>query len=93
MHWNTDDTLMNARLNSPELVDIINALQRHWRQNPSKEDSTFRLFGLDQLSFNKEDLFDVDQSGMPIRTKGKEDSILFVSWLIHSGKLQTDISS
>jgi hypothetical protein len=47
MHWNTDDTLMNARLNDPELVDIVNALKRHWSANPSEEDSVFKLFGVD----------------------------------------------
>jgi len=47
MHWNTDDTIMNARLNDPELVDIVIALRRHWNANPQEENSVFKLFGLD----------------------------------------------
>ena len=66
MHWNTDDTIMNARLNDPELVDIVNALRRHWNANPQEENSVFKLFGLDQLSFRKQDFFDIDNTGRPI---------------------------
>jgi len=44
------------------------------------------------LSFRKQDFFDIDNTGRPIRTKGKDASILFVSWMLSTGKLQTNIS-
>ena len=88
MHWNTEKVHMtNQFSNRQALGSIIDSLRSYFDNNPSEE--VFKLGGLDQFTFRKSDLFEVDENGAPTVAK---NNVNVLAWMIKNGKLKTDVS-
>lgn len=80
MHWNTDRDVMTSKFND----SLLRAFRQWFESNPKA--TSFKLCGLDQFEFKKEDLFDTDKDGRIIRQK----NISVLAWMLKTGKLMTD---
>lgn len=87
MHWNTDrDTMANTFGGSTTNL-ILQYLENYFKNNPQEE--TYSLYGVPEFTFNKHDLFNVDETGTPISSK---NDVYVMSWMLKTGKLFTDVS-
>lgn len=86
MHWNTDKGAMNTTFGQAGTEAIVKELEAYFRANKDKK--TYSLFGIEELSFNKDDIFQTDEQGNILRVKPK---ISIASWMLATGKLLTDI--
>ena len=80
MHWNTDKEDMVQKFNA----DLLKAL-RQWFESHPKADS-YKLCGIDQFEFKKEDLFELDKDGNIRRQK----NITVLAWMLKNNKLTID---
>ena len=79
MHWNTDVEQMTKKFNA----SLLTALRQWFEKNP--EATSFKLCGINQFEFKKEDLFVTDEDGK-IR---KQKNIHVLSWMLKNNKLIT----
>ena len=87
MHWNTEKVTMNEKFGGATTNLIAEGLEEYFNENPDQE--TFQLAGVPELSFNKHDLFEVDESdGTVVRIKR---NMTMAAWLLCSGKLMSDV--
>jgi hypothetical protein len=87
MHWNTEAVAMEERFGESNTNLIAEELESFFNDNPDEE--TFTLAGVPEFSFNKHDLFEVDdETGEVIRVK---KNMSMAAWMLHSGKLMSDV--
>ena len=87
MHWNTDRETMGQFFGGNNTRLIVDYLEKYFRNNPSEE--RYSLYGVPEFTFNKSDLFEVDETGSPIKVKS---DVYVASWMIRTGKIYTDVS-
>lgn len=75
MHFNTSLDQLTSQMDPT----ILNALSRHFKNNP--QDTSFSFGGNQVLSFNKADLFNED---------GSKKNVSVLAWMIATGKLMSD---
>ena len=80
MHWNTSVEAMMDEFP----FDIINTLKNFFQNN--KSETKFSICGLEQLTFNKADLFDESNGQL------KYNRVNVISWMIKTGRLLTTTS-
>lgn len=80
MHWNTSVEAMMDEFP----FDIINTLKNFFQNN--KSETKFSICGLEQLTFNKADLFDEHNGQL------KYNRVNVISWMIKTGRLLTTTS-
>lgn len=80
MHWNTSVEAMMDEFP----FDIINTLKNFFQNN--KKETKFSICGLEQLTFNKSDLFDESNGQL------KYNRVNVISWMIKTGRLLTTTS-
>ena len=80
MHWNTEVDDMTAKFNN----SILKALRSWFDAHPSA--TSYKLCGIDQFEFKKEDLFDLDDKGNIKRQK----NITMMAWMLKNNKLTVD---
>jgi hypothetical protein len=87
MHWNTESVAMEEKFGESNTNLIAEELEDFFNDNPDEE--TFTLAGVPEFSFNKHDLFEVDdETGEVIRVK---KNMSMAAWMLHSGKLMSDV--
>lgn len=84
MHWNTDVLDMTSSIEEVA-PNLVSSLQKWFTETGKSE---FKLAGLDQFSFKKNELFNVDDSGKIISPK----ETMLAAWMIKNGKLITTLS-
>lgn len=80
MHWNTEVDDMTAKFNT----SILRALRSWFDAHPNA--TSYKLCGIDQFEFKKEDLFDLDDKGNIKRQK----NITMMAWMLKNNKLTVD---
>ena len=87
MHWNTETAAMEERFGESNTNLIAQELEEFFKDNTDEE--TFVLAGVPEFSFNKHDLFEVDdETGEILRIK---KNMSMAAWMLHSGKLMSDV--
>jgi hypothetical protein len=87
MHWNTDRDTMANTFGGTTTNLILKYLENYFSNNPQEE--SYSLYGVPEFTFDKRDLFNVDETGTPVSSK---NDVYVMSWLIKTGKLYTDVS-
>lgn len=90
LHWNTDQAMMNENFSGANLLPVQEMLRYYFEHHPN--DTEFKLFGLEQLTFKREDFFDVSSHGEDDITLITKKNVTGLSWMLANGKLLTDVN-
>ena len=90
LHWNTDQAMMNENFSGANLLPVQEMLRYYFEHHPN--DTEFKLFGLEQLTFKREDFFDVSSHGQDDITLITKNNVTGLSWMLANGKLLTDVN-
>ena len=82
MHWNTDVNSMNNSINQ----QIMQSLKQYFEQNPNAIE--FKLYGLDEFTFKKDQLFEQDNNGFL-----SEKNVSLFAWMLANDKFMTALDS
>ena len=87
-HWNTDRKTMNQKFGEQNTKLITQSLMGFFSRNSDQKE--FSIAGIPEFTFNKEDLFQLDTDGTPIRVI---PNTTVLAWMIKTGRLLTDVSN
>ena len=82
--------MMNENFSGANLLPVQEMLRYYFEHHPN--DTEFKLFGLEQLTFKREDFFDVSSHGEDDITLISKKNVTGLSWMLANGKLLTDVN-
>lgn len=82
MHWNTEISSMNKSIDT----QIMLSLKQYFEQHPEAKE--FKLYGLDEFTFKKDQLFEQDKDGFLT-----EKNISLFAWMLANDKFMTNLGT